>query len=103
MLAYGSNSESPRSSGDGPEAACGPPPDGDAAGPSRELLRLSLAAGNVVKLKGLPFKSCAERDVARFFAAFRLASAAAPEASVLLRRHPDGRLTGEVRVLASCC
>jgi hypothetical protein len=87
MLAYGS-SDSPRSSGDGP-ASFGIQAHGG------ELVPLSLAAGNVVKLKGLPFKGASERDVARFFAAFRFASAD-PSASIFLRRHPDGRLTGEV-------
>jgi hypothetical protein len=67
-----------------------PPPRG-----SVELVPLSLQAGNVVKLKGLPFKHTSEPDVARFFSAFRFASAS-PAASIFLRRHSDGRLTGEV-------
>jgi hypothetical protein len=119
MLAYGS--DSPRSSGDGPVAAAfaplaphqlvpphllphhafGAPPPAPAPTPPLppfEPVALSLAAGNVVKLKGLPFKATTEQDVARFFAAFRFASAA-PVWSIFLRRHPDGRLTGEVSLV----
>lgn len=114
MLAYGS--DSPRSS-DGPVAVALPAPLCTAALPpmlafpppqagggrssppaatgAGEFVPLSLQAGNVVKLKGLPFKHTAESDVARFFAAFRFASAS-PAASIFLRRHVDGRLTGEV-------
>jgi hypothetical protein len=121
MLAYGS--DSPRSSGDGPVTApfaplaphllvaphhqqpppfaaaappaAPPPPASGSPPPPYEAVALSLPAGNVVKLKGLPFKSTTEQDVARFFSAFRFASAA-PVWSIFLRRHPDGRLTGEV-------
>ena len=47
--------------------------------------------GSVVKMKGLPFKACAE-DVINFFQGFTLAGDA-----VFLKRHPDGRPNGEVR------
>ena len=43
--------------------------------------------------QGLPFKASVE-DVVKFYQGFALSAA-----NVYLKRHPDGRLNGEVRAL----
>jgi len=52
--------------------------------------------GSVVKMKGLPFKAGNE-DVLRFYVGFSIKAH-----SIYLKRHPDGRPSGEVRFNVSC-
>jgi hypothetical protein len=47
--------------------------------------------GSVVKMKGLPFKASSE-DVLKFYGGFGIKSN-----NIYLKRHPDGRPSGEVR------
>lgn len=47
--------------------------------------------GSVVKMKGLPFKASNE-DVLKFYGGFSIKSS-----SIYMKRHPDGRPSGEVR------
>ena len=49
--------------------------------------------GSIVKLKGLPFKATIE-DIMDFFAGFD----ALKGENIYLKRHPDGRPNGEVRI-----
>lgn len=53
--------------------------------------------GSVVKMKGLPFKATVE-DVMKFYQGFTLKTD-----SIYLKRHPDGRPNGEVRLTAVLC
>lgn len=46
--------------------------------------------GSVVKMKGLPFKASIE-DVLKFYGGFAISAQ-----SIYLKRHPDGRPSGEV-------
>jgi hypothetical protein len=47
--------------------------------------------GSVVKMKGLPFKAGSE-DVLKFYVGFSIKAS-----SIYMKRHPDGRPSGEVR------
>jgi len=49
--------------------------------------------GSVVKMKGLPFKVVKD-EVLEFFQDFKV-----QESGVLMRKHPDGRPTGEAYVV----
>lgn len=60
---------------------------GDMASPGLPL------DGSVVKMKGLPFKASCE-DVLKFYGGFSIKTS-----SIYLKRHPDGRPSGEVRIL----
>lgn len=46
--------------------------------------------GSVIKMKGLPFKASLE-DVLKFYSGFLITAQ-----SIYLKRHPDGRPSGEV-------
>ncbi|KAF8069439.1 Hnrnph2 [Scenedesmus sp. PABB004] len=49
--------------------------------------------GSVVKMKGLPFKACSE-DVLKFYGGFSIKASC-----IYLKRHPDGRPSGEAFVV----